>query len=309
MKMLYGIIFLAGFLFLFNQVINASTLESKLSPQYTPLTKEHGQIEYYQFGKGSPIVLIPGYAMDVSGWSLDFLTALAEHHQLIVLNNRNVGGSKVQSSDYSSAALADDVAELIQYLHLKNPTVLGISMGGMIAQQVAIRHPMQVGHLVLINTAISGSKSVHPNPKVENKMLSFPHHMIGIYFVALDYFFPPSAKPKMAYKLIVDRFQPKKYQPIQLGIMLPQQRQLLMEWIQDEDAALKLSKIPMPVLILNGEADIIIPPVNSEILEKTIPKAKLVRWKEGGHAMIFQYPFEIAKCIDENIVLSLQPRP
>ena len=57
----------------------------------------------------------------------------------------------------------------------------------------------------------------------------------------------------------------------------------------------------MPVLILNGEADSVIPPINSIILTRTIPHAQLVRWKEGGHAMIYQYPEQIANTVNDFI--------
>ena len=57
----------------------------------------------------------------------------------------------------------------------------------------------------------------------------------------------------------------------------------------------------MPVLILNGTADAVIPPINSSILVQTIPHAELIRWKDGGHAMIYQYPKQIAQCIDNFI--------
>src|SRR5476651_289295 len=93
----------------------------KIHPQYAAV--KNGNIEYYRFGKGSPIILIPGYVTDVSSWDSDFLAALAAQHQVIVLNNRNVGRSYVQSSQYESQDLANDIYQLIQQLGLKKPAV------------------------------------------------------------------------------------------------------------------------------------------------------------------------------------------
>lgn len=84
---------------------------------------------------------------------------------------------------------------------------------------------------------------------------------------------------------------------------MPQQRQLIERWLDDNATAKKISQLPMPVLVLNGEADIVIPPVNSEILANTIPHAQLVRWKEGGHAMIYQYPVEMGNKINHFIAV------
>lgn len=271
----------------------------RVDPHYAPVT--NGQIEYYQFGTGSPIIFIPGYATDVSSWDRQFLASLAQHHQIILLNNRNVGGSLVKSSHYESRDLANDVFQLIKDLHLKKPAVLGISMGGMIAQQVAALHPDQVGELILINTAISGHKAVHPSPLIEKKMLAMPKNKLGFYFFAIHYFFPPGWKLKMAYSLAVYRFKPGAYKEIDRAAIMPPQQQLVVNWLKDDATAEKISHLPMPVLILNGEADIVIPPINSSILAKTIPHSKLIRWKEGGHAMIYQYPLEIAQAINQFI--------
>lgn len=296
-KYCYFLFVLFGFL-----LAGCQKTESPLIPQYTRVVG--GKMEYYQLGKGSPIVLIPGYATDVSSWSSDFLYALAKKHQLIILNNRNVGGSRIHSERYRSSDLANDVAQLIQNVQLKKPTVLGISMGGMIAQQVAVLHPNLVGQLILINTAIAGHQSVHPSPKMEQKLLAIPHNKLGFYNVAVNLFFPSAWKIKMAGKLITDRFQPKNYNEIDLKRIIPYQHKLLMGWGQDEVTAKKIRLLPMPVLILNGSVDVVIPPINSSILAKTIPHAELIRWKEGGHAMIYQYPKEVAYIIDGFITKS-----
>lgn len=267
----------------------------QLSPQYAPI--HGGQIEYYQLGQGSPIVLIPGYATDVSSWSRTFISSLATEHELIVLNNRNVGGSHIDSTRYTTRDLAQDVHQLIQHLHLKNPAVLGISMGGMIAQQLAALYPHALGQLILINTAISGHKAVHPSPVMENKILSIPHNQIGFYWVAVNSFFPASWRMRMAYRLVSDRFLPKHLTKVDYDAIIPPQHALLMDWMQDELTAKKLSHLPMPVLILSGDADEVIPPINSQILAQTIPHSRLQQWENGGHAMIYQFPKEMAKQI------------
>ena len=270
-----------------------------LKPYYAAV--QNGHIEYYRFGQGSPIVLVPGYATDVSSWNKEFLAALATQHQVIVFNNRNVGGSLIHSRHYESKSLASDTFQLIQNLKLKKPAILGISMGGMIAEQLAIDHPAQLGQLVLINTVIAGGAAVHPDPAVEQELMNMPHTKLGRYATAVKLFFPDNWKARMAVSLAVERFQPAHYQEKNLAAIMPLQKHLVNLWVHDNAAARKLAKLPLPVLVLNGEADIVIPPVNSDILAKTLPNARLIRWKEGGHAMIYQYPREMARAVNQFI--------
>jgi pimeloyl-ACP methyl ester carboxylesterase len=264
--------------------------------QYTAV--KNGRIEYYQIGYGSPIVLIPGFATDVSSWSRRFLAHLAAQHRLIVLNNRNVAGSLIHSSQYTSKDLAHDVSQLIQDLHLQKPAVLGISMGGMIAQQVAISYPENVGALILINTIMAGHESVKPSPAMEKTLRNLPEDDLGFYWVAVNTFFPANWKLDMAFTLVFDRFEPRNFTAINRQAVLAQQRQLILNWVADDKSAEKLAQLNVPTLILNGQADVVIPPVNSCLLACAIPHAKLVRWQEGGHAMVFQFPESLAQVIN-----------
>lgn len=273
-----------------------STPSNTLQPHYA--TVKNGRIQYFRFGHGSPIILIPGYATDISSWSNTFLKELATHHELIVLNNRNVGGSIVNSSRYDIKDLASDTWQLIEDLHLKKPAILGISMGGMIAQQLAILHPAQLGSLILINTAIAGHQAIHPSPDIEKKMKYRPTYKIARLTSALELFSPPSAAARMTYALISDRFLPKNYKEADTSSIMPTQEKLVMGWIKDDTAATQIATLPMPTLVLNGEADVVIPPINSVILAETIPHAQLKRWQNGGHGMIFQYPASIAEAVN-----------
>jgi pimeloyl-ACP methyl ester carboxylesterase len=260
---------------------------------------QQGKIEYYQMGSGSPIVLIPGYATDVTSWNRDFLAVLSQQHRIIVMNNRNVGASSTEARNYAMKDMANDTYFLIKKLGLKKVTVIGISMGGMIAQQLALSHPASLDHLILINTAIAGQQAIMPTPDVEKKLRELPKSKLGFYMSAVDLFFPPTWKARMAISLATDRFQPGRYTEIDAGRVMPEQQRVITQWFADNNAAAKLKNIRLPVLILNGKADIVIPPANSMILAENIPKAKLIRWKDGGHAMIYQYPVEMGRVIND----------
>jgi pimeloyl-ACP methyl ester carboxylesterase len=291
-------IILSGFWHIHKASLHFKNLQ-KTHSEYVAV--KNGNIEYYKFGSGSPIILIPGYATDVSSWDRNFLAALAQQHQVIVLNNRNVGRSSIQSSRYETRDLANDIYQLIQHLSLQKPAILGISMGGMIAQQLAVMHPDKLGQLILINTVIAGRQAIPPVTPVEKQMLDMPTNLLARYLVALKLFFPASSRMQMAYALAVDRFQPKSYKEIDPAAILPQQRQLVLHWVDDNATAKKISRLNLPVLILNGNADNVIPPINSVILACNIRNSQIVGWKNGGHAMIYQYPIEIANTINHFI--------
>ncbi len=267
-----------------------------INPQYASV--QQGHLEYYRFGQGSPIVLITGYVTDISSWDKRFLATLAEEHQVIVFNNRNVGGSSIPSDHYDSKDLATDTYQLIQELHLKKPAVLGISMGGMIAQHYAVLYPHALGSLILINTAIAGKQSVHPTAATEKTLMNMPTNKLARYAVALKLFFPENQRSQMGLALALDRFQPNHYTEIDASVVMPQQKFLIQQWTHDNDTAKKLTHLHLPVLILNGTADAVLPPENSLILANTIPNATLMRWQNGGHAMIYQYPESLAMTIN-----------
>jgi pimeloyl-ACP methyl ester carboxylesterase len=269
----------------------------QVEPQY--LSIKNGKLEYYRFGKGPPIVLIEGYATDVSSWNRQFLVTLAQQHNVIVFNNRNIGGSQIRSTRYESKDLAYDTYQLIQGLHLKKPTLLGISMGGMIAQQVAVLYPDQVSKLILINTVIAGNEARPPDPRIQKLMLHISLNNLERSVMVARLAIPPSWLLRMGWSLMRDRFQPMHYMEKRSLKTLLLQQQLVMHWMKDNETGKQIAQLRVPTLILNGGADVIIPPINSNILAQKIPHAVLIRFPEGGHAMIFQYPKEIARDVNE----------
>lgn len=107
---------------------------------------------YYEaHGSGAPLILISGYAADHLFW-VSLMPYLARHYQVILFDNRGVGQTKDAGAPFTIDDLADDVIQLCHYLGLKQPHVVGQSMGGMIAQRIAIRDPNLIGKLVILNS-------------------------------------------------------------------------------------------------------------------------------------------------------------
>ena len=224
------------------------------------LSTKDGGIEYYRFGKGSPIVLLPGYLTDISSWPQRFLKTLALEHELIVLNYPGVGHSKPLPVNYKPIDFAHDIFHVIQKLRLKKPTLVGISMGGMVAQLVSVHHQESLSHLILINTAIAGENSKRPSAEIQKQILHMPNALIGRFWVADHLFFPFFTRLPMGIALISDRFLPADYKPINPRLVNRFQRHFILEWAKDNTSAKKIKQLHLPVLILNGKADGVIPP-------------------------------------------------
>ena len=268
-----------------------------LMPKYVPV--RDGYLEYYRFGTGTPLVLITGFGTDITSWNKHFLARLADHHQVIVFNNRNVGGSEIHSDQYKSMDLAEDTYQLIEGLQLKHPAVLGLSMGGMIGLQLAILHQEKLGPLILLSSAIAGKQAVRPAKEIERMIRNVPDHDLGRFLVGLRIFFPASQWLPMAFAMGFDRFLPRAYFEIKSGPLITKQRLLIQDWIKDDAAAKKIMTLKLPVLVMHGDADEIIPPVNGLILARNIPHAQLLTWPNGGHGMMYQYPEEIADAVND----------
>ncbi len=279
----------------------ATTSVRALSHPLTPQTIQTptGKIEYYRFGQGTPLVLITGYFADVKSWSGSFLKALAAKHDVIIFDNRNVGGSVNTSHLYKAKDLAEDTKYLLDSLHLSHVNLLGISMGGMIAQQFAITYPKTVDHLILINTFIAGRQPTYPSREVQADLYSYPKGKLKQYWMALRILFPKDARYKMFIVFLRDRFKSSTAEAPISPAVIEQQRQLVLAWIKDKSALEKIRQLKIPVLILSGGEDAVIPYSNTDVLHREIPHSTLVRWKKGGHVMIFQYPESIAEVINQ----------
>lgn len=270
-----------------------------MSTQLLPVAD--GLIEYIRFGTGSPIVFINAYTADIGSWDNRFLKALAVSHEIIMFNNNHVGRSLFQSEAHNANVLAEEAYQLIQVLNLKKPTILGFSMGGMIAQRLAILHPETVGHLILINTFMPGKAGLPFSEEVKNKLFYLPRNPLKRFLISLNLFFAKGTRWQAAIALLFHRFVPKGYPIDNLPAenILTKQQALILEWFQDEVSAHDLTKIATPTLILTAENDTIVPPQNSDVLTRTIPGAKQIKINNAGHLMLFQYPEQLAAAIND----------
>jgi pimeloyl-ACP methyl ester carboxylesterase len=132
-------------------------------------------IAYKIFDKGKPLLFIPGFSMTMDGWDPIVLDKLSSNHTIIIFDNRGIGDTTAGTKAPSISQFANDTAGLIDVLEIKKPVdVLGLSMGGLIAQELVLLHPDIVDRLIIHASSCGGNESLPPQvgPEVLKSMVS-----------------------------------------------------------------------------------------------------------------------------------------
>jgi pimeloyl-ACP methyl ester carboxylesterase len=245
---------------------------------------QNRRIYYESHGQGYPLVLIRGLGSNADHWYPQ-VPELSKHFRVIVFDNRGIGRSGDPGGDFSIRQLAGDTIGLMDALAIPRAHILGVSMGGMIAQYLAVDHPRRVRGLVLVVSHCGGPHQVQPAPEIarlvaEMSTVGTPESRIR----ALPAFFDPATlqtRPECAQAYAAVSL---KY-PADVHIL---SRQL--EAIQAFDLYERLPQIQSPTLVLASTGDVLIPPGNSEILAARIPGARLVAIQGGGHLILAEQP-------------------
>jgi pimeloyl-ACP methyl ester carboxylesterase len=254
------------------------------------------ELYYEEHGSGDPLLLIMGFATDSAAWIFQ-IPAFAERYRTIVFDNRGVGRSSKPVGPYAIHEMADDAAGLLDTLGIDRAHVLGISMGGMIAQELALRHPERVRGLVLAST--------YPEPDADvERQRAFMLGQLGGTVTAegearVD---PTAVDPLLLFQNLlplvfnqdfIDREVPKLL-PLFAGNL---QYGFSMEAILGQLAAVmshratdRLHRIASPTLVLTGDADRLIRPANSDVIAGAIPGARLVKLPGGSHGFNVEMP-------------------
>jgi pimeloyl-ACP methyl ester carboxylesterase len=222
-----------------------------------------------------------GYGGTMESWDPRFVDALAKHYRVVILDNAGVGDTQALPAALTIDAMADQTSALIDSLGLGKPDVLGWSMGGMIAQALAIRHPTQVHRLVLCATFPGTGKVVQPSQAAINALSS-----TNAKTVAADLFPANQTAAAAAFGAAIAGY-PSAAAPSAATISA--QAHAITQWWDDGDpAAARTAQIAVPTLVADGTLDRLDPVVNSHALAKLIPGAKLVLYPDAGHAFLFQ---------------------
>jgi pimeloyl-ACP methyl ester carboxylesterase len=278
-----------------NQMDSNITNLPLLDIQSIPSKKVHvGDIDiaYKIFGKGDPMLLINGYSQSMDNWDPILLKRLASNHTVIIFDNRGIGNttSSGENRFFSIAQFANDTAGLLDVLEIKQADVLGFSMGGFIAQELALTHPDRVGKLIIYASICGGNESILPSQDVINTLSNGTGTAMERIERFLPLFFPEKWRNENPNYL--ERI-PKTIETIP-NKTLDQHAEAIFNWT---GTCNKLKNITQPTLVIVGTDDVVTPPANSLLITERIPGAWLVQIKGAGHGLMYQYPEQFNKVL------------
>ena len=259
----------------------------------TQFIKANGiQFAYRRFGKpgGPPLVFNMHFTGTMDHWDPAVTDGFARDREVVLFNNAGVSSSSGEVPTSVEEMAANAVA-FIKALRLDQVDLLGFSLGGLIAQEVAISTPKLVRRLVLVGTGPRGGEGMATltpeaqavfSGKYEN-----PDH------VWLGAFFTPSKASQAAGRQYLRRFHLRTdgRDPEVNEKVAPAQLQALNRWGAPREAPYEyLKQIAQSTLVVNGSNDVLVYTVNSFILQQNIPDAQLILYPDSNHGSQYQYP-------------------
>ena len=254
-----------------------------------PVLQVNGiNLAYETYGSGEPLVLISGIGYDRWQWH-KMAPGLAQHFTVIAFDNRGVGQTDRPAGPYTAQLLAQDTADLIRALGYECAHVIGHSMGGFIAQALALDHPERIDKLILASTNFGGPHHIPVTPEALAVLTDVTGDPVTRFKNGLVVSTAPGyadQNPEMIEAWLAWRMQnpidPATYQA-QLAIGLA----LLAESACFES---RLKRIAAPTLILFGAHDKVVPPGNAELLAREIPGSRVEILPDAGHFFPIETP-------------------
>lgn len=240
-------------------------------------------LHYEERGGGPPLLMIMGYGTSAALWGDAYLDRLARSFRVIAPDNRGTGGSEKRDEPVEIGTLADDAAALLAALGIESAHVYGVSMGGMIAQELALAYPTLVDRLVLYGTF------ARPRSAVMDPWLNFVAQATerldatAATLAWLPWLYTPAflARPEQVEAALAWQ---EPYPAPAHGIAAQT------EAVRHHDTLERLCRIAARTLVLVGADDIVTPVYYSQELAERIPGARLQVLERGGHSAIWEDP-------------------
>lgn len=232
------------------------------------------RIYWEEHGSGEPLLLIMGLGYSLDMWHRT-LPVVSKRYRTIVFDNRGVGRSDAPTGPYSMAVMTADAAAVLDAAGIASAHAFGFSMGGMIAQELALTHPVRLRKLVLGGTGCGGEKAVRAEPEATSLLLNrarmTPEETTeaAVPFI----YHPHTPRARIEEDLAIRRRTlpaPEAYAA---------QLQAILGW-QSYD---RLGQVTAPVLVIHGETDRLVPAGNGKLIADTIPGAHWVLLPEASH--------------------------
>jgi pimeloyl-ACP methyl ester carboxylesterase len=251
------------------------------------------EMAYRVDGLGEPVLLIGGFTMVKESWELQ-VAELAKHFRVVSFDNRGVGETTVPSQPFTVADMAADTVALMDALDIDSAHVFGVSMGGLIAQVLALDHPQRVKKVVLGCTTHGGRHAVQPQKEV-----------MALLGKAADPSIPVEESVRMRLPVVFsERFMREEPERLEEFVRSSVQYYPTPEGAAGQMGALsvfnvkrRLGEIRCPVLAITGSEDRMMPPENSRLLAEGIEGAEQYTVDEAGHNFFLEKPDEVNRVL------------
>jgi len=241
---------------------------------------------YYEIqGKGVPLVMIQGFAGNHQAWFFQS-PVFKKYYKVIIFDNRGIGKTDKSSEPYTIRTMADDVIGLMDYLGVDKAHILGLSLGGVVAQEIALTYPERVRKLVL-GCTFAGREIKDVNPDLL-KAIGVKEGSTNADIKSIDFRKLMNVMVTLAFNRMVYRMFLVPLAKYGMRSIKPEGYLDQMASVGDYDTLDRLHLIQAPTLVITGTGDRLVAPHISDTIAGRIPNAKLVLVKGGSHAFFME---------------------
>ena len=241
-------------------------------------------IAWERHGEGPPLLLIHGLGYARWGWE-PVVELLARSFDVVLFDNRGIGESDAPPGPYTAAELAGDAVQVLDEAGIERAHVVGTSLGGMVAQELALARPERVDRLVLAATMPGGAQA-YPMPSRTVELMQARATLRQYVENALE----PDPRPELVDRILAHRERTaQRFEP----------------WAAQAaagasfDAYDRLRSLAAPTLVQHGDGDVVVDPRNSDLLTELIPDARLSVYPGSGHLFMWQEPQRFVRELEE----------
>ncbi|WP_046733276.1 alpha/beta fold hydrolase [Streptomyces humi] len=253
---------------------------------------------YRRFGRSDasslPVVCLVHFRANLDNWDPEFVDALAAEREVVLVDLAGVGGS-TGTTPNTVEEMAYDAIAFLDALELRRFDLLGFSLGGFVAQEIALFRPWQVRRLVLAGTAPRGGRDIHQYTAGAIREAALDDAPSAANLLTL--FFEKSSSSQARGVEFLKRLGLRTADRDTATDLAVRDAQLtaISAWgVRDDSRLQRLESIRQPVLVANGDNDEMVPTQNTYLLAEHLPNAKLSIYPDAGHGFLFQYPAEFA---------------
>ena len=248
------------------------------------------RIAWEEHGEGPALLLIHGLGYGRWGWG-PVVAPLAERFRVLLFDNRGIGASDKPAGPYSASVLAGDAAAVLDAAGVTRAHVVGTSLGGMVAQALAVERAARVERLVLACTTPGGAEAF-PFPEQTVRLMAEAAQMEPL--VALRRFVENALAPGAPESLVDEIVELRQANPPDPAGWAAQAAAAA-----SFDGSARLAEIVAPTLVLHGDADQVVDVRNAELLAARIPGARAERFAGAGHLFFWEQPERFVAAVTE----------